>query len=397
MCKKSIVGIIMALGMALALMFPINGAVIARADENVDAADACFLEFVRSDESLVGEIEYDYTYLYDENLQINGRDYTFTVGNKSGYALLTEVTEGENSYYEVEEMFCGRTSPFADSEGLPVYITHRLYLDYVNGEFVDLSSNSAVSSETVAEIALQGFGYEGGNYLFDHYSEDIYYSDKSTLDYSIEFDLPNMFGSYNQTSCANTAGAVVITYYDRFCTNLIPDFTPYYSIGGVIIYKTGSAEIGELLLDLYDYMGTDVGHVGTTFTGFDTGMRDYVQDHGYTYNSTSLMSGGSLNFNSYKAAVEANKPVAMFMSGFSMVNSVTESEGEDILTYAYSDTGHVLVGCGYKVITYYDSNGNVVNTRTFLKVASGLASFGVGYLNSNGLGQMDKAIKIEIS
>lgn len=395
MCKKSIVGIIMALGMALALMFPINGAVIARADENVDAADACFLEFVRSDESLVGEIEYDYTYLYDENLQINGRDYTFTVGNKSGYALLTEVTEGENSYYEVEEMFCGRTSPFADSEGLPVYITHRLYLDYVNGEFVDLSSNSAVSSETVAEAALQGFGYEG-SYLFDHYSENVYYSDKSTIDYSIEFDLPNLFGSYDYTSCANTAGGVVIVYYDRFCTDLIPDYTPYISLGGVIIYRTSSFEVEAVVTSLYDYMGTDVGHVGTTFTGFDTGMRDYVQDHGYTYSSTSLMSGGSLNFNSYKAAVEANKPVAMFMSGFALLDGISEESGYDTIVSGYSDTGHVVVGCGYKVITYYDANGNTTATRTFLKVASGLPSYDIGYLNINGFGQMDRAIKIDI-
>ena len=37
------------------------------------------------------------------------------------------------------------------------------------------------------------------------------------------------------------------------------------------------------------------------------------------------------------------------------------------------------------------------DTRTYLKVASGSNIYGIGYLNINSLGQMDRAISITIS
>lgn len=364
--------------------------------ETLDPADECFLEFVQND--LQDGFSYEWTPLYNEALEQSGREYTFTADGRTGFALLAEIASGEKKLYEVEECYFNQASPFANCAGTPVYVTFRTYLEYRDNAFYDLASGIEVSQEIVDQKAYEGFGYgyTGNGDYFQDRTETIDYARREITEDGILRDLPNYYGTIGETSCANTAGAVLIGYYDRFFENLIPDYQVYRTLGSLLIYKSNSIQIENLKIELHTLMSTDSGNAGTTFAQFQDGMNKYVTQHGYSYRTTNLMSWGNLKIDSYKQSVQGGKPVALFLSGFSMLNKHETGEGKDTITSGYCALTHVEIGCGYKIYTYYNANNTVIAERTYLKVASGLGEYGIGYLNLNGAGNLDRAISVEI-
>lgn len=396
MKKLNIVGAVLAISLLGAIAGPV-GRVVATKAEETDIANQIFLEFVLSDTNYQGEVTYTYSPLYDEELNVGGRQYNFTVGDIEGYALMAEL-EGENkTFYEIEELFYGKQSPFDECEGLPVYVAQGLYLEYKDDAFYDVLNNNRVSDEEVKEKAYKGFGYCGGGNVIEKI-QTIKYEEKETETYSIPYDLPNYGGKIEgNTSCANTAGAIVLGYYDRFNENLIPNYKTYIQLGSLIRYKTSTTEIAELLVELHDLMGTDAGQLGTTYSGFQDGMRSYVTKQGYSYRTSNIFSWGKFDFEKYKSAVKAEQPVVLFLSGYGIVKSFSDSPSMDIITNGYTESTHVAVGCGYKTDIYYDGQGKISDTRNYLRIASGLEQYGIGYLNINGLGNIDKAVSVQIS
>ncbi len=390
------VGVALAAGVLSLAFAPVGSALNTKAD-TIDLANECFVEFVLSDTEYEGELVYTHAPLYNEDLEVSGREYTFSVGEVQGYALLAEIPYINEICYEVEELFYHKASPFAECGGTPVYITHGVYLEYSDGEFYNIADGSLVSQAAVEEYAYEGFGYCGDGST-TAVTQTVAYTTKETTTYSIEYDLPNYKGSVNGvTGCANTAGGIVIGYYDRFCENLIPDYQSYMTIGGGLCYKTNTTEALNMILELYTLMGTDVGVTGTTFTGFQNGMQQYVTGKGYTYTTESMFTNGVFNMSSYRTAVQSGKPVVIFMSGFAMLAQTTTEDNVDTINSNYINDTHVTVGCGYKTDTYYNSLGWTINIKQYLKVASGLEEYNIGYLNINALGTMDSAISVQIS
>lgn len=372
---------------------PSLGNVSVKAEKS-DKADQCFEEFIETDAN--GQVTYESKPLYNEKLEESGRQYDFTIEGKTGYALLAEIGGTDEKLYEIEELFYDATSPFDACMGKPVYITHRLYLDYIEGEFYNLSDGEKVEAEAVEQATYEGFGYGGGDY-FQPQVQTIDYARKAeTGNYSIQYDLPNYYGKAGETSCANTAGAVLIGYYDRFYENLIPDYKVYRTLGTSFSYKATSQEIINLTAELHTLMSTDVGKQGTTYAEFQDGMQKYISGKGYTYTTTSVFSWGKFSFDKYKQSVESGKPVALFLSGFAFRVGIEESTGRDVIHNDYCALTHVAVGCGYKQDTYYDSNNREIAAKTYLKVSSGLSGYDIGYLNITGIGNIDKAISVEI-
>ena len=137
-------------------------------------------------------------------------------------------------------------------------------------------------------------------------------------------------------------------------------------------------------------------YAGTTFAGFNAGLSSYAQDHGFTYSTSNLFSGGSFNFNSYKTAVENGQVVALFFDGYAIHLQTIEEDGIDTVRSAVSVNTHIAIGCGYKVDTYYDEDGNIISEQKYLYVASGLTSYGSCYFNINAYGSLDQAIAVTI-
>ena len=80
-----------------------------------------------------------------------------------------------------------------------------------------------------------------------------------------------------------------------------------------------------------------------------------------------------------------------------MIYSIVEGDGQDVVNSRDCLVSHAAAACGYRVDTYYNSSNNVISTRKYLKVASGIAGYGIGYLNINVGSTISKAISINIS
>lgn len=253
-------------------------------------------------------------------------------------------------------------------------------------------SNMFLSGAMIAEPNISASTRYCGGSTFVATSEKITYSRKETTSqYTMKGEVPNYNGHVDAPNCANVAGAELIGYYDRFYEELIPDYKTYVQIGTMLSYRSMSAEISTVMITLKDYMGTDKG---TTFNGFHKGMKKYVEKHSRAYITEDL---GNLNFEKYKAAVEANKPVALFLSDYTFyLGTEVQSDGETIES-EYSNVAHVVVGCGFKVDTYYNTAGQVIATRTYLRIASGFDVRGLTYLCLDGKSTVDYATTVIIS
>ena len=390
MKNKKILSATLALATLLSAL-PTLGVVSASAQQSIYPVDAYFLDFVADD---IGDSEITYTssLLYDETLTATGYEYVFSVDGENGYALLQEVQIGANTLYEVEELSFSGESPFAQCDGLPVYITFNLYLDCVDGTLYDLATGETVADETLAWATTKRFGYYGGgSYTTETYT--ITYDHKTSETYISQYGLPT-YVPITGTSCANAAGSIVIGYYDRFYENLIPNEVTYMTLGNNLMYKPVTAGVQDVCLDLYDLMGTN--EYGTTFAGFEAGLASLVQRQGYTYSSTSVFTSGSFDFNKYKTAVESGKPVALFLNNYAIYNHTTTSGNVDTISNDVSPYTHVAVACGYKCDTYFNSSNSVISTQRYLRVSSGLALYDLCYINASAYTTINNAIAITI-
>ncbi len=232
-----------------------------------------------------------------------------------------------------------------------------------------------------------------GSGSFVSSSETINYARKETSEFSIRGDLPNYTMNTNETICANISGAVLIGYYDRFNENLVPNYKTYNKIGTMIRYKKQATEIDLVIDELYGLMKTDTEVEGTTFNGFQNGMKLYAQAHGSDYISEDI---GNLNFDKYKTSVESDIPVALFLSAYSLLSNNTVANNSDIITSEKCNYAHVVVAFGYKIDTYYNVNGGIIAQRTYLNVASGLQDYNIKYLCLDGKSNIDRAVTVKL-
>lgn len=254
-----------------------------------------------------------------------------------------------------------------------------------------ISGSSFIGAESVNVLAEETKYCGAGSFVSS--SETISYARKETSEFSIKGNLPNYYMQTNESICANIAGAVLIGYYDRFNENLVSNYKTYNKIGSLIRYKTQGTEINAVINELYGLMKTDTEVAGTTFNGFQNGMKLYAQAHGSNYVSEDI---GSLNFDKYKASVESDTPVAMFLSEYSLLSSCNSTNNSDLILSEKNNYAHVVVGCGYKIDTYYNADGRIIEQRTYLNVASGLKGHDIKYLCLDGKSNIDKAVTAKL-
>ncbi len=256
------------------------------------------------------------------------------------------------------------------------------------------ATNFCTTGALVASASSEDSKYCNTGGGFVEQSETIVYANKTTEEFTISGKVPNYAPHNFTTGCANVAGSIIISYYDRFCEELIPNYTTYMKLGSAIMYKSGGVETDAVTDTLYNLMGTDVGGGGTTFNGFQGGMKSYVNSHGYSYSTENV---GTVDLGKYIAAVKSNKPVAIFLSNYSLKLAGEDSGTVEVIKSKHSEVAHVVVGCGYKVDYYYNSANALIATRTYLRVASGHVTTGITYLCLDGKSKVDEAVAVHIS
>ncbi len=256
------------------------------------------------------------------------------------------------------------------------------------------ATNFCTTGALVASASFEDSKYCNTGGGFVEQSETIVYANKTTEEFNISGKIPDYAPHNFTTGCANVAGSIIIGYYDRFCEELIPNYTTYMKLGSAIMYKGMSVENQAVTDSLYNLMGTDVGGAGTTFNGFQSGMKSYVNSHGYSYSTEDL---GAIDMGKYIAAVKNNKPVALFLSNYSLKLTGQNSNNVEIIKSDYCNVAHVVVGYGYKIDYYYNSANALIATRTYLKVASGHVTYGMAHLCLDGKSKIDEAVAVHIS
>lgn len=267
----------------------------------------------------------------------------------------------------------------------------------ISGKFVSTFLAGIIGFLNPVVVGPEKQGYCGSGEATE-ITQTISYDHKETTVVEIPNGMPFYDLSDDTTGnskCANVAGAVVVGYYDRNYEELIPDYKAYTKLGTRIIYKSLGVEVENVINSLYSLMETNKGQAGTTFEGFNSGLENYVENHGYSYATRDVWNG---NLSLYKSSVNNEKPVVIFASGFSFVSDSAESNGKDVLTIDKYQDNHVMVGYGYRIDEYYNSNNKLIETRTYLSVMNGgTIDRSIKYLCLDGLTEIQHAIEVTIS
>lgn len=329
------------------------------------------------------EVSADKERVYDIDLNELGIAYSFTYGEEQGFAIL--IDDGE---LRVTEVYPQGESPYQQAEGKNVYVKQGIYW-YSDGEnFYDCETELPVSEDSVA--LLEEEAYRGGTDPV-YETERIDYLYRSENKYNILPSIPTcMFGEAG--SCVAKMCTNLVVYMDKTYTNLIPNYEPGIAFMGSYMYRSDTTETMAVYDQLYDDTGTDAN--GATVADFKSGFQKYVNRQGYSVNYTSLMSWWSFNFNSAKTAVQAGKPLAVFMSSYRGVK-ITKSDGYDYLEYETTNGNHAMAGYGCLEVNY-TLEGNQTRMDKYIHGALCVASFRAGYINIEEV-EIDDAYAISIS
>ncbi len=201
--------------------------------------------------------------------------------------------------------------------------------------------------------------------------------------------------------CGPVAGTNVVGYYDRWYTNLIPNYDPgMVTASGLYRYYPDLAleQTCNVIRSLYDLMNVEeIG--GTTSQNFKNGLVSYVNSKGYDLSYSSFYQNETMvNLNKLATAVNQGKVGVVLCSEYNFVYSIRSVDGEDrvIVAKTNSTTAHIMMVFGYQILAFYN-NGNHVCTKTFLYTCSGYGSCDIGYMELNDFSVINEALVISIT
>ena len=202
-------------------------------------------------------------------------------------------------------------------------------------------------------------------------TEKIYYTNRvDKLLYNTDGLCPQFRQLNGMTNaCGAVAGAEIVAFYDKYYTELIPNWTPYYASTGIYRLQD-TTYVPAVMNELYTLMRTNVDDVGVSENDFKTGLQTYVNNHGYNISYSSVRNWlGKLNFDECKAALDQNRVIVLFTKAGD-VYDVFLDDGYDTIYPTTISGAHIMVAYGYHQIEYYNANG-LFRTDTYLHVALG--------------------------
>ena len=187
-------------------------------------------------------------------------------------------------------------------------------------------------------LLLNGFGMTMVNGFRQSASaQTAYYCDDGyggegvqvTATYTVEYDYAiehneyrggsapslNNGGSGATNGCTANAGLNVIAFYDRFYTNLVPDYEPGVMVGGKYRYfpNMSNSRIQKLHETLYDYMNVNANGPGASEADFKNGLSRYINEQGYSVAYCSFhTSSNTVNLSRVQQMVNNNQVAVLF-------------------------------------------------------------------------------------
>lgn len=187
------------------------------------------------------------------------------------------------------------------------------------------------------------------------------------------FSIPSYTCEYNKHSCGAISGAIIVGYYDYFYPDVVPNYvTHYMGSTGIRFYSSGT-QIDRLINNLITAMC--ISNTGCTVSQYKTGLSDYFYLFaGLTINFNSVKSGAAIDFNACKTQLATGRPIALFLSLYSVVRQAGWGDEQDIIESDIYINNHIVTASGYRTVEYYKmENGKEVLFRTdnYLHIETG--------------------------
>ena len=371
----------------------------AHADAMEDECDRIFFETLNEIVEKEGIVTTRNTVtkelVYDLKLNPLGYIYYIDLEESDGFALAVN-TDG---IYTITEIYLDAEDPYAGYDGQKIYISLMFYAVWDGENFIETSKGLVIDPED--EI----FGDENVFYGGDDYDyglttkyEIVYYTNRIKNDYNLALNHPAYLPVGLTNGCVPTAGANIIGYYTRFYPELIPGFEPGAVFADLYyFYYEFPNGIDPVLQTLNDYMGTNVGRLGTSIDGFKKGMTKYCNEKGRSISYNSCMKSGKFNYDLAKQKLESGEPSVVFVNSFSVVTA-THNNSEEKFEEWYcllASVPHAMAGFGYSEVTYTLSDGST-RRENYISVATGLPQYSTGYFNVNDISVIDDYYSIDI-
>lgn len=215
--------------------------------------------------------------------------------------------------------------------------------------------------------------YADAPFLSSYADEYVYFTSKDDSDAATTAGGAPQYSQLNEHSnaCGAVAGAEIVAFYDKYYSNLIPNWVSYYAASGK--YRMQDATyVPALMRDLYTRMRTNVDDVGVSEEEFKSGLQSYINAQGYGVSYQNVASSGSVDYDACKAAVQNNKVIALLVRAGN-VYTIQDSGSYALITPTNIAGLHIMVAYGYKTITYYNASG-AFRTDRYLVVATGYNS-----------------------
>lgn len=315
--------------------------------------------------------------VYDLFLQHLGYVYEFELAEGEGYAIII-CDEGN---YVAQEVMPHSQSPYKEvgKQEQCVFVNSMSYYKAVDGLICDISSGEQISPEAFDFLKENAVFYKNDNPQDPEYvTVNINYSSIESKDlYAMAFRTPVFCGTGLTGGCAAVAGGNLIGYFDRYYEELIPNHAAGKYISEYYSYNLADTYVYQAIDTLYaDMNGTESG---INESNFKNGLKTYCARKGLTCDFNSLMSWGKLDYGSVKSSMKNNKPVALLLNTYNTCN-IHILNNYDYIDYTKYFGNHVMVGFGYRDITYNMPNGNKDNYR-FIYVATGFGDPSDAYFN----------------
>ena len=227
-------------------------------------------------------------------------------------------------------------------------------------------------------------------------SEQISCTNMTENEVTTSYDAPLYYATGNLTNCCGAvAGAVIVGFYDRYYTDLIPNWTPYYSNG---MYKRADGTyVPAVMQELYTLMRTNVDDVGVSQADCKSGLQTYFSNRNYTLSYSSIESNSVFNFSLYQQSIAANKPVILFCNNVT-VSAVGYSSTSNLglITNIPISGGHIVIGYGYTTVNYYNGD-TIFRSDTYLKVSNGRSDLADAYIKIDSTSWLVDGYSVTVS
>ena len=389
--KTCIAAIIISLIAILcaALVFGVNSA--AAEEGGYDEFERTFIQTAEELGLMDSDLVFSRSLIYDIDGNALGYVFDYDADGVPGYAV---AILGENGV-KVTEICPNSENPYVRTEGIHVYTGEFGYWDKAGENFISLTSGAVLSKAELlqaCEIRYCAIGDElssGGRV--------VNYESKQVSEFSLARTITTYYYEVTPNACAPIAAGNIVAYFDRYCIQLIPDYTPGRGLGLRYDYiDVQGAEINAMMAQLCVDMGTNVEGNGNTVAEFKGGLNTYCARAGYSLSYESCMSGNSPDYNKAKQSIQTDRnPVILFVQKLE-ISTINESGNSDTYDTLYGPSNHAMSAFGYYEVTYSLSGGGS-ETGRFLQVATGIAKKREAYLNIDNNLQMTDAYTVNIA